>query len=173
MHRVAKVRARNARGAESDGYEGEHVYMPLSDMVVTKKNVSEFWNCQDWNLDLPDDTNLSNCVYCFLKGISGLQHVHGAMNGNGSNGSNGSGAGGKKYRGTPCDIGWWRRIEETYGRDLKAEKRPMKEGRVKDDFIGFFGASNGFSYKLLAQNGRKPRNLSEFSDGVLPCDCTD
>ena len=36
MHRVAKVRARNAGGAESDGHEGEHVYMPLSDMVVAK-----------------------------------------------------------------------------------------------------------------------------------------
>lgn len=170
MHRVAKVRARNAEEGESDGHEGEHVYMPLSDMVVTKDDVSEFWNCQDWNLGLPDDANLSNCVYCFLKGMRGLQNVHGTMNGNGSNGAS---VNGNKYRGTPCDIGWWRRIEETYGRNLKAENRQVKEGRVKGNFIGFFGASSGFSYKLLAQNGHRPQKLSEFSDSVLPCDCTD
>ena len=38
--------------------------MPLNDMVVTRRDVNEFWERQDWDLALPKDTSLSNCVYC-------------------------------------------------------------------------------------------------------------
>lgn len=166
MHRVMKVRGRNAGGPESDEYAGEHVYMPLSDMIVAKEDVENFWACQDWDLDLPKDAGLSNCVYCFLKGAGGLQKVHEAMSSNGMRTKR------KAFADTPCDIEWWKRIEVMYGRDMKKEKRTMRS-KVKNNFIGFFGASSGFSYHLLTQGGRGKKNLSRFSDSVLPCDCTD
>ena len=75
MHRVVKVRRRNSGGPESDGYEGEHVYMPLATINVTKEDVNAFWQNQKWNLNLPEGSALSNCVYCFLKGTKNLSLV--------------------------------------------------------------------------------------------------
>lgn len=163
--RVFKVRMRNRRkagGPESDGYEGEHVYTPLADMKIERDDVDKFWSKQSWNLGLGSDSSLSNCVYCFLKGLKNLQKVHAAMNTNGKSG----------LADTPCDIEWWTRIEQDYGRDMKAEKREIK-GTVVDDFIGFFGASSGFSYEMLSSDHKKGNDLSRFSSDVLPCDCTD
>ena len=57
-HRVQRVSDRNDTTA---GYEGEHVYMPLADMVVTRSDVNDFWEKQEWDLSLPQDTSLSNC----------------------------------------------------------------------------------------------------------------
>ena len=159
MRRVIKVRRRNTGGPESDGYEGEYVYMPLENMGVTREDVENFWSQQNWDLALPSDAGLSNCVYCFLKGLNGLQRVHQKM---------------KKtdFVDSPCDIDWWRRIEQQYGRDLVAEKREVK-GDIKTRVIGFFGVSSGFSYDLLAMNDKNKVNTSKFSKSVLPCDCTD
>jgi len=54
---------------------------------------------------------------------------------------------------------------------LIAEEREI-QGHVNGNFIGFFGASSGFSYSLLAQAGQE-KDLSQFEGSVLPCDCTD
>ena len=51
-HRIQRLRDRNDGSA---GYEGEHVYMPLHDMAVTRHDVNAFWDRQDWNLSLPKD----------------------------------------------------------------------------------------------------------------------
>ena len=51
-HRVQRVEARNDTAA---GYEGEHVYMPLNDMAVTRDDVNAFWERQNWDLALPKD----------------------------------------------------------------------------------------------------------------------
>ena len=73
--------------------------------------------------------------------------------------------------GTPSDVEWWRRIEETYGRDLVKEKRPRRNPNGSTT-IGFFGLSN-FSYQIVAQSVSAPETLAAFEDSVLPCECTD
>ena len=37
---------------KQNGYEGEHVYMPLCEMKVTSEDVKNFWNKQSWGLEL-------------------------------------------------------------------------------------------------------------------------
>ena len=164
--RVKRMEERN-NGSVMSGYEGEHVYMPLSDMAVARDDVNTFWERQKWDLSLPKEGGLSNCVYCFLKGVANLRRVHRWMEK-------------EKQRDvpyfgtladTPSDISWWVRMERTYGRDLEAEKRKIT-GDPKSNFVGFFGtSSNGFSYDTLARNDDS--NLSGLSETFLPCDCTE
>ncbi len=153
-HRVQRVSSRND---SASGYEGEHIYMPLADMAVAREDVNRFWEGQTWDLKLPHDSGLSNCVYCFLKGAVNLRTVHAHM----TNGAGGNGA----FSGTPCDLAWWKRMEAKYGRDLEAEKRAT---RSKVKHIGFFG-NNDFSYDDVA-NGRE---LGALAETMLPCDCTE
>ena len=162
--RVKRVEARNEGPAES-GYAGEHVYMPLSDMAVAREDVNAFWNRQDWDLSLPKGGSLSNCVYCFLKGTTNLQGVHRRMEQEKRRETSEFGS----LVDTPSDVAWWTRIEKTYGRDLKAEKRDIT-GNPESNFLGFFG-SNRFSYEVLAQSDHS--DLAEFSGTLLPCDCTE
>ena len=159
MHRVVKIRSRNSGDSGTEGYEGEHVYMPLSDMRVTDNDVQNFWKKQTWGLKLNKDDNLSNCTYCFLKGIEKLQHIKKTLDVNLDN----------ELVDTPCDIHWWAKIEEKYGRDLKAEKRETKKD-VKDDFIGFFGASSNVTFRKIANGNLSGQAMTE---DVLPCECTD
>ena len=162
--RVKRVEARNT-GPGASGYKGEHVYMPLTDMEVGRNDVNTFWDQQDWDLSLPGEGSLSNCVYCFLKGMANLRSVHERMENEKQMEVSGFGS----LIGTPCDIGWWNRIETAYGRDLKAEGREI-HGNPENPRIGFFG-TNGFSYDLLAQN--KKADIEKFSETLLPCDCTE
>lgn len=149
-HRVARIKER----------DGEHCYMPLATLGITKEEVNSFWDDQSWDLDLPTDASLSNCVYCFLKGAGNLQQVHSTMKGSLS----------KEQLDTPSDIMWWKAMEKKYGRDLKAEKRKTKK-EVRNNFIGFFGSSN-FSYELLEVTTSKS-DVAEYAAELLPCDCTD
>ncbi len=157
-HRVQRVEARNDSDA---GYEGEHIYMPLNEMTVTQKDVNEFWESQDWDLALPKDKRLSNCVFCFLKGAANL----GAIRAEQENAPNTEAPGFGRLAQTPSDLQWWIKIEKLYGRDLHAEKRATRSDTTH---IGFFG-NRSFSYKDLAAG----RNLGEFSETLLPCDCTE
>ena len=161
--RVNRVLARNS-GPGSSGYEGEHVYMPLADMAVARDDVNAFWEQQDWDLSLPSEGSLSNCVYCFLKGTANLRDVHERMHAAEEIADDlGS------LRDTPSDIGWWMRMEEDYGRDLKAEQRKIT-GSPENTTIGFFGTT-GLTYLKLAESNGKV--LPQYSDSVLPCDCTE
>ena len=164
--RVGRVKERNS-GPEASGYEGEHVYMPLVDMHVASADVNDFWDRQEWNLSLPPDSGLSNCVYCFLKGGATLRQVHREME-TAKAGPEAPGYG--SLQNTPCDVAWWLRMEETYGRDLEAEGRVV-HADLDRDFIGFFGAGSRFSYRVLAE--ADDAELTEISDSMLPCDCTD
>ena len=161
MRRVVKVRKRNSGGPHSVGYEGEHVYLPLSDVGVTSNDIEEFWNKQDWNLELDPEDGLSNCTYCFLKGLNGLRRVHSVLNTNLD----------QELANTPCDIRWWIDLEQKYGRNLKAENREVRnlEG---GDFIGFFG-NNRFTYETLSSAASNDTDLSDFEGSIMPCDCTD
>ncbi|MDD9985890.1 MAG: hypothetical protein OXQ31_06450 [Spirochaetaceae bacterium] len=165
QRRVARVAANVHAKARSDG---EHVYMPFAERNVTKADVSDYWRRRDWDLKLPTDGSLSNCVFCFLKGVQNLDVVYRRM----GIGAMDDGAGFGPIDDTPCDLKWWVRMEQTYGRDLVAENRP-RTGDGDVDFVGFFGASSGFSYDTLATSGVTGDDLSQYTDSVLPCDCTD
>ena len=164
--RVGRVKERSS-GPEASGYEGEHVYMPLVDMQVAVSDVNSFWDRQRWNLTLPPDSGLSNCVYCFLKGGPTLRRVHREM-AEALNRDSPSAYG--SLNGTPCDVEWWQRMEEEYGRDLVAEDRAI-QAELQHDFLGFFGAGSRFTYRLLAEGDES--ELAQFDGNLLPCDCTD
>lgn len=149
------------RSESAEGYEGEHVYMPLYDMAVTRDDVNAFWDRQEWDLSLPKEMGLSNCVYCFLKGTANLGKIHMQMR----NKKQATAAGFGSFAGTPCDLAWWRRMESEYSRDLVAEERSIRSNATR---VGFFG-SNNFSYDDLEVNA----DLGEFSGAMLPCDCTE
>ena len=162
--RIKRVEGRNGGPGES-GYEGEHVYMPLADMAVSRRDVNAFWDRQNWDLSLPKEGSLSNCVYCFLKGAANLRRVHGLMEKERHRESPGFGP----LLDTPSDLSWWTRMEREYGRDLEAEGREIT-GNPGSTRIGFFGTS-GLSYDVLARGG--DAELGGFSQTLLPCDCTE
>ena len=157
-HRIQRVEARNDSAA---GYEGEHVYMPLNDMAVTREDVNAFWERQDWDLAFPKNTSFSNCVYCFLKGAANLDAVHTRM----EDTLDSDVAGFGPLTDTPSDLRWWMRIEGDYGRDLRAEGREVRSDATH---IGFFG-THQFAYKDLAGG----RDIGALSETMLPCDCTE
>lgn len=156
--RIERVETRSEGGS---GYEGEHVYMPLDDMAITRDDVNRFWECQDWDLALPKETSLSNCVFCFLKGLGSLHDIRERMD----DVQNSSVEGFGTLEETPSDLAWWARVELKYGRDLEAEGRQVRSSATR---IGFFG-SDEFTYADVAE-GSVPGELTE---GMLPCDCTE
>jgi hypothetical protein len=113
--------------------------------VLTKGDVSEFWSGRSWDLDLPSDGSLSNCVYCFLKGVGNLDLVHRSVERADAQEIEGFGP----TSDTTCDIAWWVKMEGKYGRDLVAENR-RRTGTGDVEFVGFFGASSRFSYDVLS-----------------------
>ena len=166
--RVARVETRSADPHANAGYEGEHVYMPLAAMHVDREDVNAFWEQQSWDLNLPANSVLSNCVYCFLKGANSLAQVHTLMESEKTAEEKESGP----IVGTPCDIDWWIKKERDYGRDLQIEDRERTNPEA-GDFIGFFGATSGFSYEVLAATAKNGQGLEQYADTVLPCDCTE
>lgn len=157
--RVAKVEARRANAHANPDYEGEHVYLPFPAMNVSKRDVNAFWERQSWGLQLPDDGALSNCVYCFLKGVGTLEQVRDTM----QRGQNVDVPGFGSMVDTPCDVRWWTAMEQRYGRNLDAEKR-VRTGADSSSFVGFFGASSGLSYQVLAESRRERTDLSRFAN---------
>ena len=117
--RTARVEARATDPHANAGYEGEHVYMPLATMNLSKEDVAHFWSLQDWDLNLDASGALSNCVYCFLKGAGTLASVHSAMEEAKPQPIDDYGS----IADTPCDVDWWTSIEQKYGRDLEGEGR--------------------------------------------------
>ena len=166
--RVARVETRSSNPHANVGYEGEHVYMPLAAMHISKEDVNSFWERQAWDLNLPTSGVMSNCVYCFLKGARSLGQVHSAMEKQKSLAVPGFGS----TVGTPSDIDWWTAMEKKYGRDLELEHRERTNPDASS-FIGFFGATSGFSYDILADSDPSEDSLERFSETVLPCDCTE
>ena len=158
QHRVDRIRARGGHDTEHDG---EHVYMPLDSMGIDREEVNAFWSRRDWDLRLPADAGLSNCVYCFLKGGKNLQAVHRRMKPQA--GAHWPGFG--PLAGTPCDLDWWTRMETEYGRNLTPGDG---QTRSRVERIGFFGARKA-SYADLEESRRtgKPVRMPPA------CDCTE
>lgn len=178
--RVQRVWVRSEDNAR--GYEGEHVYMPLAELGVTAAQVNDFWERQPWTLDLPtalpgantgDDprpVSLSNCVFCFLKGGPTLRGVIEHLKETAGSELQGFGT----LANTPSDLAWWHRIESTYARNLKEERRAVVRPEVTHvGFLGSRGLLFGSVLEHLANRGGVVGGNEMFSHAGLPCDCTD
>ena len=139
---------------------GEYSYAPLFLSDINKRDVLWFWRRQPKSLrpNLPEDTILSNCVYCFMKGQDNLAGVEEhRLSSKTCN----------RQKNTPENFRWWVRLEETYrrhswngrffgflGKDRKSYREMGKELRVRASLIG--------------------RNRKDFSsDASMACECTD
>ena len=175
--RVARVMSRNrltsgdperTKRAMTDG---EIVCTPLADADVTNEDVLAFWADRDWQLELPAETNLSNCVYCFMKGTTAIPLVRRDI-------ASADAVLPEHLRsvpGTPSDIQWWVDLESRY------ERRPLKryKGRgrrsSKTVTIGFWGVDADVTYRDLSELDEGELSTREGFSGeaALPCDCTD
>lgn len=164
--RIAKVRERGGNPHASPEHDGEHVYMPFEGMGIDRGDVNRFWNGQSWDLQLEAAKELSNCVYCFMKGAQKLGAVHKAMH------DPEPVPGFGPTTGTPSDIRWWERIEALYGRDLVAENRMRRENTSPDEptRIGFFGLSK-VNYPTLRRNIETPGGLGGDKRDLPSCGC--
>ena len=153
--RVARVLERNNALRDHNRLaDGEYVYAPLYDENVTKDDVLKFWSSQAWDLEIPIDVNLSNCVYCFMKGERALRDI--AVHCENS---------GEPCRAGPESIQWWAGIERQYARAV-----PSKADSSCLTRFGFFGA-NRLQYTEIIDTISRPYESAPV--GALPCDCTD
>ncbi len=158
--RVQKVLMKS--GSSSDDYIGEKVYMPLHGAGYTSQDALNFWQQQGWNLEIDPQEPLSNCTFCFLKGVENLRKVNAYF----QNQPN------ECIPNTPCDINWWARIEERYSKDFIAEGKTARTN-IPDNLIGFFGAKSGYLYKYIASDKKENDFEEDYPDGFIPCECTE
>jgi len=128
----------------------EHIYTPLVEFGITQTDVKEFWDNQDWGLDLPYDGSLGNCVYCFMKGGNKLSKIET-----------------DETDLTPENIDWWIYIEKKYQRDLVAEKRDIRN-KKENTLINFFGINGKVSYEIIKNSENKKFLLNSFDN--IPLD---
>jgi 3'-phosphoadenosine 5'-phosphosulfate sulfotransferase (PAPS reductase)/FAD synthetase len=130
--------------------ENEHIYAPLVESGITQKDIKLFWDNQDFDLGLPYDGSLGNCVFCFMKGANKLSLIQS-----------------ESSELTPQNIDWWIYIEKKYQRDLEGEGRDIT---TKEDnpYINFFGVNGKLSYEII-KNKIDVENIQQS----LPCNCTD
>ncbi len=175
--RVARVMERNRLGsgdserAKRELTDGEILCTPLADVGIGNEEVLAFWEDRDWRLALPPESNLSNCVYCFMKGTSAIPNVRRDV-------ATADAVLPEESRSvpeTPSDIRWWANLEARY------ERRPLKRysgrGRRsrKTVTIGFWGVDADVTYRDLSElNEDELVQIEGFSGpAALPCDCTD
>ena len=175
--RVVRVMSRNGLGRgdperkKREMTDGEIVCTPLADAEITNEDVLAFWSERDGDLKLPPDANLSNCVFCFMKGTTAIPKVQRDI-------TRADAELPEELRsvpGTPSDIRWWADLEANYKR--RPLKRYKGSGRRSQETvtIGFWGVDADVTYRdmmemddeeLVAQPGFNGR-------AALPCDCTD
>lgn len=137
----------------------EHVYAPLVEFNLTEDDVKEFWDIQEWDLNLPTGGTMSNCVYCFMKGTKKLVELAKKE---------------QPYEGepTPKNLQWWIDIENKYQRDLVAEGRKRTNEDNKDQYMNFFELE-GMSFSKIKELSKKSNDDSDLDDNSLPCNCSD
>ncbi len=175
--RVARVMARNRLGpddperAKREMTDGEILCTPLADADIGNEEVLAFWADRDWKLGLPPETNLSNCVYCFMKGTTAIPSVRRDI-------ASVDAVLPEKLRSTPdtpSDIRWWADLETRY------ERRPLKryKGRGRRSHkkvtVGFWGVDADVNYRDLSELEEDELVTRAGFSGraALPCDCTD
>ena len=166
--RVARIKERGQAGMSA-----ESIYMPLADAGIGKQEVQKFWTKQDYNLLLPDGVNLSNCVYCFMKGANALSEISRRM----------EEIDGKlprrlqSVKGSPSDIAWWIKMEKNYLRIKDGFSEKTRGTKVK---VGFFGVNSPVGYHSIRAEARKKNGKGSRSTAMaaaamemLPCECID
>ncbi len=175
--RVARVMARNGldtddpERAKREMTDGEIVCTPLADAGVTNDDVLEFWTGRKWQLALPTDANLSNCVYCFMKGTTAIPRVRRGV----AMADAVLPEEARSVPGTPSDIQWWVDLEERYERHpLKRYKGRGRRSRKKVT-VGFWGVDADITYRDLSELDPADLIAREgfAGEAALPCDCTD
>lgn len=153
--RVTRVLERNNALRDTERLaDGEYVYAPLYDQGFAKPDILDFWARQSWDLEIPPETNLSNCVYCFMKGERALRKIAADCEDTG-----------QQCQAGPESIAWWADIERRYARVVPSRSNP----NIKTQF-GFFGA-NRLEYEEIIETVGRPYEHAPAS--ALPCDCTD
>jgi len=166
------------RGGQTPGHDthppGEYSYAPLFNLSIDGQQVKDFWKMQNRSIrpHLPEEFNLSNCVYCFLKGPKTISEIHRLKNKFERNLPKGLLSECRK-RNTPSSLEWWAQTEEQFRRNAK---KRSSDGSVRSKF-GMFGL-NSTSYRSIKQNGTKikPSDIKEpiMLESISPnCECTD
>ena len=169
--RVYKVLSRNAEAQDGPSrkatymLEGEIILTPLSKLSVTKDDVLEYWNDQPWDLMLPSDANLSNCVYCFNKGSAELSRIFRRM----SNVDTSLPLSLRSRKDSPTDINWWVELEQRYRRTAQKRGRNNDDETVK---IGMWGVDADTSYMTI-RDSDPDELIAREPASALPCDCTE
>ena len=88
--RYSKIISRNTKNVYND--------MPMFYNNITKKDITNFWNNQ--NFDLKHDSNLGNCDLCFLKGKNKIINI---------------------LRNEPNKANWWIEREKLSGHTFKKD----------------------------------------------------
>lgn len=142
----------------------EHVYAPLVEFNITEKDVKDFWDSQEWDLNLPAGGTMSNCTYCFMKGgkkLMALAQLEYDQNNQSF----------PDTKLTPQNIMWWKNLEEKYQRDLLAEDRRLTNAKLEYPYINFF--NNGkMSFDKIMKSIKEERIDDELGE-LLPCNCSD
>ena len=169
--RVYRVMARNHKSLGSKSrsgtyvLEGETILTPLNTLQVTKTDVCEYWSDQDWNLAIPDEVNLSNCVFCFNKGSAELARTSARI----TQLDQQLPPNLRSVPKTPSDINWWVELESKYRRTAANKKSKDPSDTVQ---IGMWGVNSKTSY--LSIRDTKPSDLIAVDPAnTIPCDCTD
>ena len=176
--RYQRMLKRN-RGGATPGQDthppGEFSYAPLFELGIDQEKVLRFWADQPASLRpyLPEDMNLSNCVYCFLKGPRSLAEIR-ASKGAYEKALPGPLQKECRRRGTPNSIDWWVRIENSHER--KADQKSSENGSRRT--FGMFGlkAMNYQEIKKQADRMGRIRQIppkTALPQSAINCECTD
>lgn len=167
--RIVKIRNRVEAAQGNKGRSlfnqpvGEIILAPLIDDYIVQEDVKNFWNNQDFDLNLPQHGLYSNCLYCPLKGKAKLLQI--AKN-----------ELTEIYTElTPSNIQWWMNMERKYSRDLKAEGRAVTS-QNKTNYVGFFGATENLVYQDIQVQALQGKDVDIDMlelETSMSCNCTD
>lgn len=166
--RVANMKARMSKEDTS-----EIVYMPLAEASVSKHDVVRFWEAQDYDLRIPYETNLTNCVFCFMKSHNTLVDIEREM----KHVDAGLPPELRSVKGTPSDIAWWIAMEKKYQRVREGKSEKTLGSKIK---VGFFGVSKqgdrkAPSYRniqIMAQRPAKKKQAGAQEDNLIEAQCS-
>ena len=160
-------------GQETRGHNdhppGEYSYAPLYELGLDQKQVQDFWARQPSGIrpHLPTDINLSNCVYCFLKGPRNISAIMAAKK-EIEKGLPKELRRACRKNNTPNNVKWWAKLEKNNARVAN------KKGNNGEMRFGMFGLGD-VNYETLAKKHSKGNLSSDtyVTDASISCECTD
>lgn len=169
QRRIIRVENRIEEAQENQGKSlfnqpyGESILAPLNDDNITQEQVIDFWNNQNFNLELPDNGLFSNCLYCPLKSKAKLLKIAIEQLDE------------KPSELTPENIDWWINMERKYSRDLVAEGRKITSDK-NPRYVGFFGPTKKLVFEGIKQEAASGAIVDQKtleSEDPITCNCTD